>query len=576
MSNCFEKEFARWDKLVPADSPLRADIEELRADAEKREFYFTSPLAFGTAGLRGIMTAGINAMNVYTVAQATKGFADYINEASPDNRTCVIGYDSRINSEKFAKAAAAVMAANGVKVWLFDELRPTPVLSFAVRRLGSAAGINVTASHNPKQYNGYKAYWEDGAQLAPEQATAVENYIRRADLFYAAESVSKFDSLLAAGKIIYVGAEIDEEYLENVIAQQVDKNAVRKAADELKIVYTPLHGTGYRLIPEMLSRIGLRHLIKVDEQFVLDGSFPTVAFPNPEYPDVFKLGIALADENGSDLIIATDPDADRVGIIARNKDGKFVTFTGNQVGALLLEYIARALKAQGRMPDDAYAIKTIVTTELVSEICRRHGITLYNVLTGFKYIGEVIKSCEESGRGTFLLGFEESYGYLRGSYARDKDAVVATELIVEMAAHFKLLGKTLCDALDELYAEYGCWREGVENIAMEGIDGPARMASAMNALRENPPKQLCGRKVKFVRDYDKGTILDTDSGETSPTNLPPSNVLYFETDDRNVVVIRPSGTEPKIKIYYLMHAETFPEADALVAEAKAEMKKLME
>ncbi|MCR5263231.1 MAG: phospho-sugar mutase [Clostridiales bacterium] len=563
----FEQEYKRWTEKV-TDPELRSELDRLAADDEKRELYFTAPLEFGTAGLRGVMTAGIGAMNVYTVAQATQGFADYIRQAAPDNMKIVIGYDCRIHSLDFARTAASVMAENGVKVFLFDELRPTPVLSFAVRHLGCAAGINITASHNPKQYNGYKAYWSDGAQIGPEQAEAIEASIKAADIFDGVKR-GDFDRLLGSGMIEYVGAEVDEAYLAEVLKQRVDPDAIPAVAEELKIVYTPLHGTGYRLIPECLKRAGLKHLIKVEPQFVIDGSFPTVDFPNPEYPAVFEIGIGLADESGSDLIIATDPDADRTGIMARNKEGRFVTLTGNQVGALLLEYIATAMEAKGPMPEDAYAIKTIVSTELVSAICKAHKITLHNVLTGFKYIGEVIGRYEAEGRGHYLLGFEESYGYLRGSYARDKDAVVATLLLTELAAKLKAEGKTLCDAMDDIYARYGCYREGVDNIYMEGLDGPERMAKLMEILRSDPPKEISGSPVRYIRDYVKQTITDLKTGDVQPTNLPVSNVLYFETEADDVTVIRPSGTEPKIKLYYLMHADTFEENDRMIAEAKA-------
>lgn len=562
----FEQEFKRWTERV-TDPELKGELDKLARDDEKRELYFSAPLEFGTAGLRGVMTAGINAMNIYTVAQATQGFADYINKAAPDKKRIVIGYDCRIHSLDFARTAAAVMAENGIKVFLFDELRPTPVLSFGVRYLDCTAGINVTASHNPKQYNGYKAYWADGAQIGPEQAEAIEECIKSADIFDGVK-IGDFDALLSSGMIEYVGEKVDEAYLGEVLKQRVNPDAIPAVADELKIVYTPLHGTGYRLIPECLKRAGLKHLIKVEPQFVIDGSFPTVDFPNPEYPAVFKIGIELANESGSDLIIATDPDADRTGIMARNRNGEFVAFTGNQVGALLLEYIANAMEEQGPMPDDAYAIKTIVSTELVSAICKAHKITLHNVLTGFKYIGEVIGRYEAEGRGHYLLGFEESYGYLRGSYARDKDAVVATLLLTELAAGMKARGKTLCDALDDIYSKYGCYREGVDNIYMEGLDGAERMARLMDILRADPPKEIAGSPVRFVRDYVKQTITDLKTGDVQPTNLPVSNVLYFETEDDDVTVIRPSGTEPKIKLYYLMHADTFEEDDRMIAEAK--------
>ncbi|MBR6682552.1 MAG: phospho-sugar mutase, partial [Clostridia bacterium] len=444
------KEFNRWLYNETLDASLREELLKMKDDEKEIKQWFSCPLSFGTAGLRGVMTAGLNAMNIYTVGQATQGLSDYINEQKMAERGVVIAFDSRNNSELFAKISATVLAANGIKVYIFESLRPTPVLSFALRELDCIAGINITASHNPSKYNGYKAYWEDGAQLGPEQAAAVSDYINKTDIFDGVRYID-FDEGVKSGKITVIGREIDEKYLKCVKDQAVSPELFERVADSLKIVYTPLYGAGRTLVPEILRMCGLKHLYTVDCQMEPNGNFPGTPNPNPEFPEVFEEGIKIAETVKSDLIIATDPDADRVGIMARAKDGSFKCLTGNQVGSLLLDYIITAYEQKGIVPESPYAVKTIVSTELATKICNEHGVKIHNVLTGFKFIGEVIKNYEQKGYGSFILGFEESYGYLKGTYARDKDAVVASMLLCEMAAYYMQTGMTLYDALLGLY-----------------------------------------------------------------------------------------------------------------------------
>ena len=553
------KEYERWLASDKVSGAMKEELRAIEGNEEELKLRFSAPLSFGTAGLRGVMAAGLGNMNVHTVARATQGLAAYIREQG--GGTAVIAYDTRNNSRLFAEVSAEVLAAAGIPTYLFDGPRPTPELSFALRELHCLAGINITASHNPKEYNGYKAYWADGAQLSPEQATAVSERIAACDLF---EGVTRMPlaEAEAAGLVTVIGAEIDEAYLRNVLAQQV-KTDVIASQEEMTVVYTPLHGAGYRLVPEVLRRAGLRHLTVVPEQEQPNGDFPTVRYPNPEFPEAFALGKKLAKEQDCDLIIATDPDADRMGITIRDGED-YVGLTGNQVGCLLLDYIITACRENGGVPTDAYAVKSIVTTELASRICEANGVKMYDVLTGFKFIGEVIKKHEEAGKGTYLLGFEESYGYLKGTYARDKDAVVATLLVVEMAAYYRSKGKTLRDALCSLYERYGSFGESVTNIAMPGADGKEKMTALMAALRAHPPKELGGETVLSVRDYLSGTITDLKDGTAVPTGLPSSDVLYYTTENC-VTVVRPSGTEPKVKVYFMARADS----DAEVAKRLA-------
>ncbi len=558
----YYEEYLRHLSFPLLDQETKADLLALEGKDEEIAYRFSGFLSFGTAGLRGVMGAGTNMMNVYTVAHATQGLAAYVLKKGMAERGVVIAHDNRLNSRRFAEAAAAVLAANGIRTYLFDSLRPTPVLSFAIRYLNCIAGINITASHNPKEYNGYKAYWEDGAQLAPEQADEVSAFIRETDILTGVLTCDPAEAI-ADGRIELIGKDVDEAYLKCVGEQLVDP-AVIRANSDLKIVYTPLHGTGAAFVPEILRRVGFEQIITVPEQMEADGNFPTVTFPNPEFPEVFALGKKLAEENGSDLIIATDPDADRTGIMARRRDGTFTTLTGNQTGALLLDYIITAFLSTGTMPPEPYAVKSIVSSELASRICEKNGVTMFNVLTGFKFIGEVIKQHEAAGRGSFLFGFEESYGYLKGTYARDKDAVVASMLIAEMAAHYRSLGMTLCDALDALYEKYGYSREKVVSLTIKGYDAAEKMKALMEGFRAAPFTEIAGEPVRALRDYRSGKITELATGAVSETGLPSSDVLYYETVPGDVIVIRPSGTEPKVKFYYLVAGATAAEADAKV------------
>ena len=520
------------------------------------------------------MKTGLNAMNRHTVAHATQGLASLILKEGRATDGVAIAYDSRNNSPLFAKTAACVLAANGIKVYLFDDLRPTPELSFALRELGCVAGINITASHNPKEYNGYKVYFEDGAQISPQQADIISRYIENTDIFAGVKEVD-FDEAVKEGKITVVGKEFDEKYLQMVQAEQVDKKIVPEMAKDLKVVYTPFHGAGYRLVPEVLKRTGLEGLYIVKEQGTPDGNFPTVISPNPENPEGFALGVKLAKELGSDLVVATDPDADRVGVMARNAKGDFETISGNCMGGLLLDYILSAHSENGTMPPEPYAVKTIVSTDLAVEICKRFDVKLYQVLTGFKYIGEVIKNSEESGHGSYILGFEESYGYLKGSYARDKDAVVATMLIVEMAAYYKKKGMTLIDARQAMYEKYGFFAERTDNLVMKGFDGQEKMKALMAGIRQNPPRELGGMKVISVADYKAGTVTCIECGKVEPTGLPTSDVLSFTLEGGNKVLVRPSGTEPKVKIYLLMNGKTAEEAQQKLSACAESVKALV-
>ncbi|MBR3878885.1 MAG: phospho-sugar mutase [Clostridia bacterium] len=557
--------YKKWLNCPILTEAERSELKAIENDNDEIKLRFSSSLTFGTAGLRGTMKVGMNAMNVYTVAQATQGLANLIIKENRAADGVVIAYDSRNNSELFAKVSAEVLAASGVAAYIFDALRPTPELSFAIRELGCVAGINITASHNPKQYNGYKAYWEDGAQLPPEHANTVYAEICNTDIFDDVKKLD-FDTAVADGKIKVIGREMDERYLSRVEEQLVNPNAVKAVSDDLKIVYTPLHGTGHKLVPEILSRIGLKHLYKVDEQFVIDGNFPTVEKPNPEYKEVFTRGIEIANEVGSSLVVATDPDADRVGVMARTRDGDFRTITGNQMGALLLDYIITAYEETDTMPPMPYAVKSLVSTELATKICEAHNIEMFNVLTGFKFIGEVIKNHEKSGVGSYIFGFEESYGYLKGTYARDKDAVVAAMLICEMTAYYYAKGMTLYDALEGLFARYGFCKEFNVEIYMEGVEGPAKMAALLDGMRRETPDNLGGVKVMTFGDYQAQTFLDIKSGEKSSTGLPKSNMLCFKLENGDVVIVRPSGTEPKVKFYFLVIAENETEADTRIAD----------
>ncbi len=551
-----------WDRWY--SHTTKAEQQELIAmkeDEAMLQYRFSKPLEFGTAGLRGIMGMGLQAMNVYTVRQATQALAEVILEEGGQDAGVAIAWDSRINSELFARESACVLAGNGIRSYVFDELRPTPALSFAVRHLNCIAGINITASHNPKEYNGYKAYWTDGAQLSQPYADRVAAKMEKIDIFDGIKYCD-FDTAKQQGLIAVLDEAFDEQYLSCVLEQASYPG--KKALDrDYSIVYTPLHGAGYRLVPKALAKAGYTQIITVDEQMKPDGNFPTVPYPNPEAAQTFDLCKQYAEKSGSDLMIASDPDADRLGVTLRRKDGSFLTLTGNQIGGLLAEYLFCAMETEGTLPDQPYMVTSIVSTPLLNAICLAHGATYERVLTGFRFIGEAISKKEKVGNYGFIFAFEESYGYLKGTYARDKDAVEAAVLVCEMASYYRSLGKTLEDALNDLYAKYGYYTEQTVSVQMGvGIAGKEKMTAMMASIRANLPTELAGEKVAIVRDYKAQTVTDTATGAVTETGIDASNVLAFETDAQNVVIVRPSGTEPKVKFYYLVHGKTAADAQS--------------
>lgn len=570
----YKQEYERWLKC--ADTETVSELKSISDNEKEIEDRFYRTLEFGTAGLRGVIGAGSNRMNSFVVGQATQGLANQLIKTNPKDAelSVAIAYDSRIKSDEFAKTAAAILAANGIKVYLFDELKPVPELSFTIRHLKTTAGIVITASHNPAKYNGYKVYGADGAQLNPELASIVLEEIEKTDIFTGVKTCD-FDSAVADGKIIMIGDEVEEAYLDCVQAQCINPELIKEKGDTLKFVYTPFHGSGNKPVRKILKRVGFDNVVVVAEQEKPDGNFPTVESPNPENKEGFKLAIGYAEDCGADLIIGTDPDADRVGIIVRGKDGNYESFTGNQVGALLTEYILSSLSERGELPADGYVVKTIVTTNLTKAICDAYGIEMKEVLTGFKFIGEKIKESEETGKGTYILGFEESYGYLKGTYARDKDAVVATMLIAEMTLYYRERGSSLAEQMENIYKKYGYYLEYVESVVMEGKDGIAKISGIMDNLRRETPTSVAGKKVVAVRDYSTSLRTDTASGATEKILLPSSNVIYLELEGGSNFVIRPSGTEPKIKLYCLLRGKDRAEASDLLVKVREDIKNIV-
>ena len=566
----YMEEYQRW-----LDSPAlsNAEWEELNAirdDKKEIESRFFAPLEFGTAGLRGEMALGCRRMNIHVIRHATQAFAEVIKAegAGACSRGIAICFDCRVNSERFAHEAASVMAANGIHVRIFDALRPTPELSFAVKHYGTTAGLNITASHNPKEYNGYKVYWSDGAQLPPQHAAAIAKNMERLDIFNDIQRMD-FDDAVRQGLVEFMGAETDEAFLANVLRQPIDPDVVRRVADRFKIVYTPFHGAGWHLVPEALHRLGMTQVIPVKEQMVLDGTFPTVESPNPENPEGFYLAIDLAKKVGSDLILGTDPDSDRVGVMVRGADGEYHTITGNQMGVLLLDYLIGAMKRAGKLPANAAALKTIVTTEMARAVAEANGLDCYDTFTGFKFMAEKMNELEGAGKNTVIFSYEESYGYMIGHYVRDKDAVTASLLLTEMAAWYYSQGMTLFDALNALFEKYGWYGEKTHNLVMPGLDGAEKMAALMKSLRETPPSEIAGVKVATYKDYSDGTARDAASGEVTKIALSGSNVLRFELCDGTHIVVRPSGTEPKIKVYILTKGADAQERDANLVKYSA-------
>jgi len=563
----YKKQYEAW---LSSDALSESEKDELRsiADNEKEiESRFFSRLEFGTAGLRGTMAVGLYRMNIHVIRHTTQAFAELIlAEPGKAGDKCVaIGYDSRLKSDEFARSAAGIIAGNGIKVRIFDALRPTPELSFAIREYGCIAGINITASHNPKEYNGYKVYWSDGAQLPPHHASEIANKMEKLDMFNSIRSLD-YDEAVKQGYITIMGEETDELFLKNVMEQANDFEAVKKNADTFKLVFTPFHGTGYKLVPEALRRLGLKHIICEPEQMKIDGTFPTVVSPNPENPEGFALAIALAKENGADLIIGTDPDADRVGIMVRSDTGDYITLSGNQTGVLLLDYIIGAKKRAGTMPEKPTTLKSLVTTEMARLISERNGVACFDTFTGFKFMAEKKNALETAGDGNVIFSYEESYGYMIGDFVRDKDAVTASMLLAEMAAWYAGQGMTLYGAMQKLYEKYGQFGELTMNLVMPGLDGIAKMRDLMAGLRASPPTELAGVEVIVRRDYETGTEICVRTGKTSEIELSGSNVLRYGTADGTAVIVRPSGTEPKVKVYILASGETRLECDEKVSK----------
>jgi phosphoglucomutase len=561
-----------WVQKATEDSDIVKELETIKGDNEAITERFYKNLEFGTGGLRGVIGAGTSRLNIYTIRRATQGLADYVNEKF-ENPSVAVSYDSRIKSDVFAKAACEVLSANGIKAYLYSELMPTPMLSFAVRELNCSAGIMVTASHNPSKYNGYKAYGEDGCQLNLENSEIVINKINQVDIFDGVKHIS-FEEGIKNGSIEYISNDVIEDYYKNVLAQGIHTELVKSSG--LKVVYTPLNGTGNKPVRTILDRIGIKDITVVKEQENPDGNFPTCPFPNPEIREALNLGLQLCETVNPDLLLATDPDADRVGIAVPDGNGNYVLFSGNEVGAMLLEYVCKERTAMGTMPKNPVAVKTIVTTDICKKIAEEYGVELREVLTGFKFIGEQIGLLEKDNQeDRYIFGFEESYGYLAGSYVRDKDAVVASMLICEMASYYKSKGITMLQARENLYNKYGVYHHSQESFQFEGISGMQKMADIMKSLRENVPTEIGGLKVTTFEDYTTSQSKDTATGEVTPISLPKSDVLVFKLTNGASVVIRPSGTEPKIKAYYTTIANTKDEALALKETISNSFKKIL-
>lgn len=558
----YMKIYQEWLANPYFDDATKAELKAIEKDENDIKERFYMDLEFGTAGLRGIIGAGINRMNIYVVRRATQGLANYILKQGRESNSVAIAYDSRRMSPEFADEAARTLAANGIKAYKFESLRPTPELSFAVRELGCIAGINVTASHNPPEYNGYKVYWEDGAQFTPPHDKGVTEEVLAIEDLSTVKTMSAEDAM-AAGLYVVIGKEIDDKYIANVKAQVVNQDAIDKMQDSIKIVYTPLHGTGNLPVRRVLKEIGFEHVYVVPEQELPDGNFPTVSYPNPEAEEAFALGLKLAKEKDADLVLATDPDADRLGVYVKDtKSGQYISLTGNMSGSLLCEYVLSQKKAQNAIPADGEVVKSIVSTNLIDAVAAAYDCKLVECLTGFKWIGQQILKEENTGIGHYMFGMEESYGCLIGTYARDKDAVSATVALCEAAAYYKTKDMTLWDAMVAMYEKYGYYKDAVKSIGLSGIEGLAKIQSIMETFRTNPPTEVGEYKVLSARDYKLDTVKDMATGAVTPTGLPASNVLYYDMNDNAWLCVRPSGTEPKIKFYYGVKGSSLEDADA--------------
>ena len=562
----YMKIYKEWLDNPYFDEATKEELRNIAGDENEIKERFYMDLEFGTAGLRGIIGAGINRMNIYTVRRATQGLANYIIKQGGAGKGVAIAYDSRRMSPEFAEEAALTLAANGIKAYKFESLRPTPELSFAVRELGCIAGINITASHNPPEYNGYKVYWEDGAQFTPPHDKGVtEEVMAITDL--STVRTTDAQSARTSGNYQIIGREIDDKYIAQVKAQVVNQGAIDKMQDQITIVYTPLHGTGNIPARRVMKELGFTHVFVVQEQELPDGEFPTVSYPNPEAKEAFELGLKLAKEKNADLVLATDPDADRLGVYVKDtKSGEYIPLTGNMSGSLLCEYVLSQKKAKGEIPADGQVVKSIVTTNLVDAVAKYYGVELVEVLTGFKWIGQRVLENEKTGKGTYLFGMEESYGCLIGTYARDKDAISATAALCEAAAYYKEKGMTLWDAMVEMYEKYGYYKDEVQAIGLKGIEGLAKIQEIMEYFRSNTPAEIGGYKVLSARDYNAGTVKDMTTGAVEPTGLPSSNVLYYALEDNAWLCVRPSGTEPKIKFYLGVKGSSLEDADVKAAK----------
>lgn len=558
----YKEMYESWLSNPYFDEATKAELKNLEGNEKEIEDRFYRELEFGTAGLRGVIGAGTNRMNIYTVRKATQGLANYILKQEEAKKGVAIAFDSRRMSPEFADEAALCLAANGIKAYVFESLRPTPELSYAVRKLGCIAGINITASHNPPEYNGYKVYWEDGAQITPPHDSGIMAEVAAITDYNTVKTMDK-EAAKAAGLYEVIGANIDDPYIEELKSQVLHWDAIKEAQKDIKIVYSPLHGTGNIPARRVMKELGFENVYVVPEQELPDGEFPTVSYPNPEAAEAFELGLKLAKEVDADLVLATDPDADRLGVYVKDaKTGEYITLTGNMSGCLLADYEIGQRKAVKGLPEDGALIKTIVTTNMADAIAKAYGVELIEVLTGFKYIGQQILGFEEKGKGTYLFGFEESYGCLIGTHARDKDAIVATMALCEAAAYYKTQGKTLWDAMIDMYEKYGYYKDDIKSITLKGIEGLAKIQEILNTLRANTPEKFGEYTVTSARDYKTGVIKDIATGAERPTGLPESNVLYYDLTDDAWLCVRPSGTEPKVKFYYGVKGTSLEDANA--------------
>lgn len=557
----YKEMYESWLANPYFDEATKAELKGIAGNEKEIEDRFYTELEFGTAGLRGVIGAGTNRMNIYTVRKATQGLANYIKKVGGENRGVAIAYDSRRMSPEFSDEAALCLAANGIKAYVFESLRPTPELSYAVRKLNCIAGINITASHNPPEYNGYKVYWEDGAQITPPHDSGIMDEVKAVTNFDTVKTMSK-EEAVKAGLYETIGAKVDDAYIAELKKLVLHQDAIDEVKDQLKIVYTPLHGTGNIPVRRVLKELGFEHVYVVPEQEKPDGEFPTVSYPNPESEEAFVLGLAMAKEIDADLVLATDPDADRLGVYVKDsKTGEYHSLTGNMSGCLIGDYVIGQRKEKEGLPEDGAFIKSIVSTNMADAIAKYYGIQLVEVLTGFKFIGQKILEFEKTGKGTYLFGMEESYGCLTGTYARDKDAVVASMTLCEAAAYYKTQGKTLWDAMIDMYEKYGYYKDDVKAITLKGIEGLEKIQTILETLRADAPKEIGGYEVTAARDYKKDTIVDMKTGAVTSTGLPSSNVLYYELTDDAWVCVRPSGTEPKVKFYYGVKGSSLKDAE---------------